>query len=106
MVEAGGVGTFRPIENTQVIENARRSKLEKRTKCGQLERIWNAGFLLKFARIAALRSPMFIQLVFVWKNNLRLIHSRCTKSSRLHRCRRRISQWCVVLAEVPLLCSS
>jgi hypothetical protein len=34
------------VENTQLIENARRSKLEKRGNCAELEPIWNASFLL------------------------------------------------------------
>ena len=42
MVEAGGVGIFRRIENTRVIDSARRTKLKKRRNCAQLERIWNA----------------------------------------------------------------
>jgi hypothetical protein len=34
------------IENTQVIENARRTKHKKLQNCALLERIWNAGFSL------------------------------------------------------------
>jgi hypothetical protein len=44
MVEAGGVGIFMRIENTQLIDFSRRQKRRKRENCGQLERIWNAGF--------------------------------------------------------------
>src|SRR5690348_5098335 len=43
MVEAGGVGIFMGIENTQVIDFSRRQKHRKRQNCGQRERIWNAA---------------------------------------------------------------
>jgi hypothetical protein len=41
MVEAGGVGTFKLIENTQVIDFSRRTKRCRIRNCAQLERIWN-----------------------------------------------------------------
>jgi hypothetical protein len=44
MVEAGGVGIFSVIENTQVIDFATRQKPRILRNCAQLERIWNAGF--------------------------------------------------------------
>jgi hypothetical protein len=47
MVEAGGVGIFRLVENTQVIEKSTRLRIEKRRNCAQLERIWNAGFSVR-----------------------------------------------------------
>ncbi len=34
MVEAGGVGIFRGIENTQLIDFSRRQKRRKRENCG------------------------------------------------------------------------
>jgi hypothetical protein len=43
-VEAGGVGIFRGIENTQLIDFSRRQKRSTRQNCGKLDRIWNAGF--------------------------------------------------------------
>jgi hypothetical protein len=46
MVEAGGVGIFARIENTQVIEKSRRTKIRKLRNCAQLERIWNAAISL------------------------------------------------------------
>ena len=44
MVEAGGVGIFQGIENTEVIEKSRRTKRSRIRKRAKLERIWNAGF--------------------------------------------------------------
>jgi hypothetical protein len=44
MVEAGGVGIFTRIENTQVIDFSTRQKRSIRQNCAQLERIWNARF--------------------------------------------------------------
>lgn len=44
MVEAGGVGIFRVVENTQLIDFSIRSKRLKLRNCAQLKRIWNAGF--------------------------------------------------------------
>ena len=44
MAEAGGVGIFRVVENTNLIDFSRRQKRRTRQYCGQLERIWNAGF--------------------------------------------------------------
>jgi hypothetical protein len=41
MVEAGGVGIFMGIENTQLIDFSTRQKRRKRQNCAQLERIWN-----------------------------------------------------------------
>jgi hypothetical protein len=41
VVEAGGVGLFRGIENRQLIENAASAKRTNRQKSGKLERIWN-----------------------------------------------------------------
>jgi len=32
---------FLAVEDTQVIENPKRSKIEKRGNCAHLERIWN-----------------------------------------------------------------
>ena len=46
ILEAGGVGTFKPIENTQLIEIAKRPKRWKPQNSRQLERNWNAGFSL------------------------------------------------------------
>ena len=43
MVEAGGVGIFKRIENTQLTEKSRRQKRSILGNCAQLERIWNAG---------------------------------------------------------------
>ena len=45
MVEAGGVGIFRPIENTKVIDESRSTKRSGSRNCAQLERIWNAARL-------------------------------------------------------------
>ena len=44
MVEAGGVGILMGVENTQVIDFARRQKRRKLSNRVELERIWNAGF--------------------------------------------------------------
>ena len=44
MVEAGGVGIFRAVENTQLIDSSRRQKRRILQNCAQLERIWNAVF--------------------------------------------------------------
>ena len=44
MLEAGGVGIFRDIESTQLIEKAKRSKIQKLRNCAELERIWNVAF--------------------------------------------------------------
>jgi len=44
MVEAGGVGIFRAIEDTELIEKSTRSKRSRIGNCAQLERIWNAEF--------------------------------------------------------------
>jgi len=44
MVEAGGVGTFTLVENTQLIEKSTRSKRSGLRKRAQLERIWNVEF--------------------------------------------------------------
>jgi hypothetical protein len=44
MVEAGGVGIFTAIENTQVIDFSTRQKRRKLSNCAQLERIWSADF--------------------------------------------------------------
>jgi hypothetical protein len=41
MVEAGGVGIFMGIENTQLIDFSTRQKRRKRQNYAQLERIWN-----------------------------------------------------------------
>jgi hypothetical protein len=43
MVEAGGVGIFMGVENTQLIDFSRRTKRQKLEKRGQLERIWNTA---------------------------------------------------------------
>jgi hypothetical protein len=51
-----GVGTFTGVENTQVIDFARRSKLTKLTKCAQLERIWNTAFSSLLALFLWVRS--------------------------------------------------
>jgi hypothetical protein len=40
----GGNRNIKRIENAQVIDFVRRTKLKKRRNCAQLERIWNAGF--------------------------------------------------------------
>ncbi len=45
-VEAGGVGISTGVENTEVIENTKREKREKRSNRVLLERIWNADYLL------------------------------------------------------------
>jgi hypothetical protein len=48
MVEAagvGGVGIFMHIENAQLIENSKRTKITELGNCAQLERIWNTKFL-------------------------------------------------------------
>lgn len=42
MVEAGGVGIFEGLENTQVIEESTSSKRQRIRIRIQLERIWNA----------------------------------------------------------------
>ena len=42
MVEAGGVGIFLGIENTELIEKSTRTKRSRIENCAQLERIWNA----------------------------------------------------------------
>ncbi len=44
MVEAGGVGIFAGIDNTQLIQITKRLKRSKPQNRLQLERIWNAGF--------------------------------------------------------------
>jgi hypothetical protein len=44
MVEAGGVGIFTGIDNTQLIQIAKRSKRWKPQNHPQLGRNWNAGF--------------------------------------------------------------
>jgi hypothetical protein len=44
MVEAGGVGIFMRIENTQVIDFSTSQKRRIRQNCAQLERTWNARF--------------------------------------------------------------
>lgn len=45
VVEAGGVGIFTRIENTQLIDFSRRQKRGILGNCAELERIWNAEFL-------------------------------------------------------------
>ena len=58
----GGAGRSRnilPAENTQVIERSRRTTIEERTNCAQLERIWNAGF----SRFALFFQPQTVGLV-------------------------------------------
>ncbi len=44
MVEAGGVGIFKGIDNTQLIEIAKRPKRWNPQNSPQLERNWNAEF--------------------------------------------------------------
>ena len=44
MVEAGGVGIFSAIENTQLIENTALTKRSNRSKRAELERNWNIAF--------------------------------------------------------------
>jgi len=45
-MEAGGVGIFRPTENTELIEKSKRTKRSRIGNCAKLERIWNTGFSL------------------------------------------------------------
>jgi hypothetical protein len=46
MVEAGGVGIFTRIENTQVIENPALTKRRNLPIRAELERNWNTHFWL------------------------------------------------------------
>ena len=46
MVEAGGVGIFRAIENTELIEKSTRTKRCRIGNWAKLERIWNTGFFV------------------------------------------------------------
>lgn len=43
-MEAGGVGLFKSIDNTQLIDLAKRQKRWKPQNSPQLERIWNARY--------------------------------------------------------------
>jgi len=56
MVPAEGIGIFKVIENTQLIDFPRRSKIKNLRNCAQLERIWNTAFV--FGHVELLPRPL------------------------------------------------